>query len=187
MKVLAFFGGARKHGNTMAMLNYLLDNIEGEKEIINCYDLSVSPCIDCRYCFKHRACSIKDGMTEIYKKVDEADMIIFAAPTYFFGIPGPMKVMIDRFQMYWSSVIRGDKPANYTKVGAYLMSGGGPLFKNQFTGGGLQLSEALVVTNTKKIGQVLMDDADIVKNLDQRPEIKKEILVLANLLNNSLQ
>ncbi len=183
MKILAFFGGARKHRNTMSMLNYLLDNLEGEKEIINCYDLSVSPCIDSRYCYKHRACIIKDGMTEIYKKIDEADIIIFASPIYFFGVPGPMKVMIDRFQMYWAGIKRGDKPENYAKLGAYLMSGGGPSFKTQFTGGGLELSEALKVTNTKKVGQVLMDDADIVKDLDQRPEIKEKIDELALLLS----
>ncbi|MDD2370475.1 MAG: flavodoxin family protein [Firmicutes bacterium] len=182
MKILAFFGGARKNGNTLAMLNYLLDQLEGEKEIINCYSLNVSPCTDCRYCFKHRACSIKDEMVDIYRKVDEADIIIFAAPTYFFGIPGKMKVMIDRFQMYWSGVKRGDLPEKFTKKGAYLMSGGGPLFDTQFTGGGLELSEALVVTNTKKVGAVLMDDADIVTNLAQRPEIKEKILEIANLL-----
>ncbi len=182
MKVLAFFGGARKNGNTMAMLNYLLDQLEGEKEIINCYSLKVSPCTDCRYCFKHRACSIKDEMVEIYRKVDEADIIIFASPVYIFGVPGPMKVMLDRFQMFWSGVIRGDQPETFTKKGAFLMSGGGPLFENQFTGGGLTLSDALVICNAKKVGEVLMDDADIVKNLDQRPEIKEKLEELAILL-----
>lgn len=182
MKILAFFGGARKKGNTMAMLNYLLDQLDGEKEIINCYSLSVSPCIDCRYCLKHRACSIKDGMVDIYKKVDEADIIIFASPVYIFGVPGPMKVMLDRFQVFWASIVRGDKPEKYDKKGAFIMSGGGPLFENQFTAGSLELSEALEISNVEKVGQVLMDDADIVKNLDQRPEIKKEIDEIAILL-----
>lgn len=182
LKILAFFGGARKKGNTMAMLNYMLDNLEGEKEIINCYNLKVTPCTDCRYCYTHPECAIKDGMVDIYRKVKEADVIIFAAPIYFFGTPGPMKVMMDRFQVSWAAILRGDKPEKYTKKGAILMSGGSPLFKTQFTAGLLEISEALNVYNADKMGQVLMDDADKVESLDQRPEIKEQIVKLAALL-----
>lgn len=46
MKTLVIFGGARKKCNTMRMVNFLLDNIEGEKEIIYSYDLKVSPCMN---------------------------------------------------------------------------------------------------------------------------------------------
>lgn len=185
MKILAFFGGARKKGNTMGMLNYLFDNLEGEKEIINCYSLKVTPCTDCRYCYTHPECAIKDGMVDIYRKVKEADIIIFAAPIYFFGTPGPMKVMMDRFQVFWASVLRGDKPEKFTKKGAILMSGGSPMFKTQFTAGLLEISEALNVYNAEKIGEVLMADADEVESLDQRPETKAEIFKLADLLKKS--
>jgi hypothetical protein len=46
----------------------------------------------------------------------------------------------------------------------------------------LEISEALNVYNAEKVGEVLMADADEVVNLDQRPEIKEEILKLAALL-----
>ncbi len=182
MKILAIFGSARKNGITMAMLNMLLDNLVGEKEIINCYDLKIKPCNDCRYCYTHTECPIKDDMVDVYRKVDEADIIIFASPIYFFGVPGPMKVFMDRFQVSWASILRGDKPEKYTKKGAILMSGGSKFFKTQFTAGLLEISEALNVYNAEKVGEVLMDDGDNVKNLDQRPEIKAKILEVANLL-----
>lgn len=182
MKTLVFFGGARKKGNTMGMVNYLLKNMEGEKEIIYCYDLSVSPCIDCRYCLKHNSCSIKDGMVDIYAKVEAADNVIFASPVYLFGVPGPMKVMLDRFQLYWAQVIRGDKPETFVKKGAILMSGGGPSFENQFTGACLELSDALHVCNVIEVGRVLMDDADRMKSLDERPEIKEQLTKIAGML-----
>lgn len=182
MKTLVFFGGARKKGNTMKMVDFLLDRIEGEKEIIYCYDLKVSPCIDCRYCLKHNTCSIKDGMIEIYAKIEEADNIILAAPTYLYGAPGPMKVMLDRFQVYWAQVIRGDKPEVFVKKGVILVSGGGPRFENQFTGIGLELADSLHVCNVTEVGRVLMDDADRMKSLDERPEIKEELINIAQLL-----
>lgn len=175
MKTLVFFGGARKKGNTMAMVRYLLEKLPGDKEIIDCYDWKVSPCIDCRYCLKHPACSIKDDMTDIYAKAEEADVIIFAAPTYFYGVPSPMKNIIDRFQVYWAATVRGDKPEKFVKKGAILLSGGGPLFENQFKGSLLTLSDALHVLNVNLVGEVLLDDADRMKSLDERPEIKREI------------
>ncbi|KAF0091696.1 MAG: iron-sulfur flavoprotein [Fusobacteria bacterium] len=183
MKTLVFFGGARKKGNTMRMVNYLLENIEGEKEIVYCYDLKNSPCIDCRYCLKHKYCSIKDGMVDIYEKIEEADNIILAAPTYLYGAPGPMKVMLDRFQVYWAQVIRGDKPEVFVKKGAILVSGGGPRFENQFTGISLELADSLHVCNVTEVGRVLMDDADRMKSLDERPEIKEELVKIAQMLN----
>lgn len=183
MKTLVFFGGARKKGNTMGMVNYLLRKIEGEKEIIYCYDLSVSPCIDCRYCLKHNNCSIKDGMVDIYAKVEAADNIIFAAPVYLYGVPGPMKIMLDRFQLYWAQVIRGDKPKVFVKKGAILMSGGGPSFENQFTGACLELADSLHICNVIEVGRVLMDDADKMKSLEERPGIKEELGKIASMLN----
>ena len=182
MKILAFFGSARKKGNTMAMLNYLLDPMEGEKEIINCYSLDISPCIDCKYCYKKRACSIKDGMVDIYQKIDEADVIIYAAPIYFYGTPGPMKVMMDRFQLYWASFLRGDAPEVFVKKGAIISSGGSPFTEDQFKPLIIEVSEALKVQGAEIVGQVLMDAADGA-TLDQRPEIKDELDKLAALLS----
>lgn len=182
MKILAFFGSARKKGNTRAMLDRLLDKLEGEKEVVSCYDLKIKACTDCRYCYSHPECAIKDEMTEIYRKVNEADIIIFAAPIYFFGVPGPMKTMMDRFQVFWARELRGDKPPHLDKRGAILMSGGSPMFKTQFAAGILEISEALKVYNAEIMGKVLMADADDLESLDQRPQIQREIDQLAELL-----
>ena len=179
MKILAFFGGARKKGNTMAMLDYLLSKMEGEKEIVSCYSLDVSPCIDCKYCYRKRACSIKDGMVDIYRKIDEADIIIYAAPIYFYGNPGPMKVMMDRFQLYWASPLRGD--VLFGKKGAIISSGGSPFSEDLFTPLVIEVSEALKVQGAEIVGQELMGGADGV-TLDERPEVMEELDRLALLL-----
>lgn len=138
---------------------------------------------ECRYCLKHNTCSIKYGMIEIYKKIDEADNLILAAPTYLYGVPGPMKIMLDRFQVYWAQVVRGDKPEVIVKKGAIIVSGGAPRFENQFTGIGLELADSLHVCNVKEVGRVFMDDADRMKSLDESPEIKEELIKIAELLN----
>jgi multimeric flavodoxin WrbA len=135
MKTLVLFGSARENGNTKALLNAFVEGLDGEIEVVDAYRTSVSPCKDCRYCWHNRGCSIKDGMQDIYKKVDEADNIILASPVYFHSVPGPMKILIDRFQVYWAGHLRKDHPEKNIKKGVILMVGGAPAFEDQFTAG----------------------------------------------------
>ena len=184
MKTLVFFGSARSNGTTRAMLDVFLSKIEGEVEEINCYKLMVEPCRDCRYCLKVNKCIIKDEMVEIYQKIDATDNFIFAAPIYCYSVPGPMKTVIDRLQVYWAALVRKDKPEKFIKKGAYLLSGGGPSFENQFTGGELVLKAALHDINANFIGGVLMDDADNAK-LPTRPDIITSIVNIAEQMNKN--
>ena len=53
--------------------------------------------VDCRYCWHKKGCSIKDGMRDIYQKIEEADNIVLASPMYFHSITGGIKgPLIDR-------------------------------------------------------------------------------------------
>ena len=109
MKTLVLFGAARENGQTKALLNAFLEGLEGEVEIIDAYRMKdVAPCKDCRFCWYKKGCSIKDGMQEIYKKYEEADNIVVATPMYFHSVTGELKVLIDRFQLYWAGHVRKD-------------------------------------------------------------------------------
>lgn len=133
MKTVVFFGSARKNGNTKDLLNSFLNNLEGSVEIVDAYRSDISPCIDCRYCWKKRGCSIDDKMQNIYPLIDKADNIVFATPVYFGNTPGPLKNIIDRCQVYWASTLRGDQFEKGSKKGIMLLCGGAPSFENQFT------------------------------------------------------
>ena len=45
-------------------------------------------------------CAIKDGMQQIYANMDEADLIIFGTPNYWYGPTAKMKLLIDRMRPY---------------------------------------------------------------------------------------
>jgi NAD(P)H-dependent FMN reductase len=163
MKTLVLYGSARKKGETKSMLDHLLAELgedAGDVEVIDCYRTDVSPCIDCRYCWKKRGCSIKDGMQEIYPKVDEADKIIIAAPVYFHSLPGKMKVLIDRFQIYWASHVRGDTPEGFRKKAAALLVGGAPPFENQFLGAELVVKGLFGDLSAEHLGSICFPDTD---------------------------
>ncbi|WMJ23544.1 flavodoxin family protein [Paludicola sp. MB14-C6] len=184
MKTLVFFGSAREKGHTRAMVDLLLENLEGEKEIIDAYRTEVQPCKDCRFCWHKKGCSIKDGMQDIYQKIEEADNIILASPMYFHSITGELKSLIDRLQLYWAGHIRNDMPTHFIKKGAILMVGGAPSFENQFLGGELVFKNLLNDLSAELVGEVCLPNSD-VDSLETRQDIAKDVVELANKLNQA--
>lgn len=184
MKTVVFYGSARKNGETKAMLDLLLQEMgekAGEVEIIDTYHTDVAPCKDCRYCWKKRGCSIKDGMQEIYQKVDDADIIILAAPVYFNSIPGKMKVLVDRFQVYWASQVRKDRPEQPAGRGAALFVGGAPSFETQFDGAALVARGLFHDFALEDGGMITFPDTDKQK-VAESPETVARIRELAAAL-----
>lgn len=184
MKTLIFFGSARKDGNTKEMVNTFIDELHGDVEVIDAYRSTISPCIDCRYCWHKRGCSIKDNMQHIYSKIDEADNIVFASPMYFYNVPGPLKIIIDRLQIYWAGVLRKDHPEIGTKKGAILMCGGARPFKNQFIAGEIVLKAILKDLSAECIGIVTSSYTDKFP-VSQNEDIKNQIRNLAKKINSS--
>ena len=104
MKILALVGSPRKGGNTDILID---ETLKGSKvgshtyEKLYLYKYEISPCTDCRKCKKGDCvCEIMDGMQEIYPQLDEADLIIFGTPNYWFGPTAKMKLFIDRMRPY---------------------------------------------------------------------------------------
>lgn len=185
MKTVVFWGAARKNGHTRKMTELFCSKLKGEVEIMDCYrEKNISPCIDCRYCWKVQGCAIKDDMQQWYEKIDAADNIILAAPMYFHSIPGPMKSIMDRLQLYWAGTVRGDRPKEITKNGAILMVGGAPSFPNQFEGGKIVLEGILGDLNAKCLGTVCLPNSDI-DSLETRQDIGAEIEALAEKINSN--
>ena len=92
MKALGVAFSARKRGNCLNCLEYVLTKLkeqEFEVEVINAYNCEVKPCSHCNYeCFsrelrgKDEACPIQDDVQRIYNRMKEADIIVLAVPTY---------------------------------------------------------------------------------------------------------
>lgn len=68
MKVLVLFSSPNKNGNTFKLLERFLEGLNQKVDFIDVYRKNIRPCIDCKMCYKIEKCSIKDDMTEIYKK-----------------------------------------------------------------------------------------------------------------------
>ncbi len=126
MKTLIFNGSPRKNGETASLLKMLTDKFPGEVKIVNAYRSGISPCIDCRYCWKHNGCAIKDGMQEIYDYIQECDNVVIASPIYFAELTGMLLALGSRLQTYVSAkYMRKETPVAKPKKGAVILAGGG--------------------------------------------------------------
>lgn len=127
-------GSPRKQGYTSQMIEVFiesLNNREYEFDIYNCGDLEISFCVDCRYCEKNYKCVINDDMQEIYNKLENADIILFATPVYFYTVSAQLKRVIDRLQVYYFRNI--NKSNNFkNKKGILFAVGGAKEYNEQF-------------------------------------------------------
>ncbi len=184
MRTIILNGSARRSGFTKKMIDEFKSNATGEIDEIDCYSIkNISPCLDCRYCWKNNRCAINDGMQDIYKKIEEADVIVLATPIYFHSVTGKMKILIDRFQLYWASHIRKDRDAYKEKLSVILMCGGAPSFKNQFLGGEIVLKGLSGDLNATCKGIITLDNTDIVTEKDFN-STKEEIKKITNIIFN---
>lgn len=105
MKALIFSGCTRRNGNTETLLNEFIRGLKDSNcdvEIIDTVRNPVAPCTGCLACEKTGQCVIKDEMQEIYKKVEESDILVLASPVYFASVTAQLKALVDRFQTLFS-------------------------------------------------------------------------------------
>jgi len=99
MKILALSFSPREQGNTEILLGEALRGAEqegAETELYRVADKDIKPCDGCGSCGKTGECHIEDEMQGLYKKLLEADGIIFGTPVYFYSMTAQGKTFIDR-------------------------------------------------------------------------------------------
>lgn len=123
MKILGLCCSLRKGGNTEFLVNEVLQGAQqegAETELYSVYGKNIQPCDGCHACKKTGECHIKDDMQDLYSKMLAADGIIYGSPSYFYGMSGAAKNIIDRT----TSLDPPDRSlAN--KVGSVVAVGGG--------------------------------------------------------------
>jgi multimeric flavodoxin WrbA len=106
IKVLAFAGSPRRHGNSETLLDWVLGSMWEDKDItiekIALSEANIHPCNGCNACEKLNKCIQRDGMDAVHDKLIEADCIILAAPIFCMGIASQPKALIDRAQVFRS-------------------------------------------------------------------------------------
>jgi multimeric flavodoxin WrbA len=140
MKVLGIYGSPRQGGNSDILLDKALEGaVAAGAEIQKIYvrDLAISGCQECGGCDQTGSCVIPDEMDNVYPLLWEAEIIFLSSPIFFYGIPGPAKVLIDRSQALWSKRMLEKSPderKRYDHGRGFLIAVGATKGKNLFEG-----------------------------------------------------
>ena len=99
MKILAVNGSRRKNGNTSSLIQSILAPAAkggAEAETIFLGDYNIGACTGCEGCASSWDCVINDDFAQVIKKIDAAEGIVLASPTYWYSVTSDMKRFIDR-------------------------------------------------------------------------------------------
>ena len=107
MKILLLFGSPNLNGSS----RILADNfIQGAKEaghsvsMLDIAHANIHPCTGCLHCGYEGPCIQKDDMKQIRKQILDTDMIVFVSPLYYYGFSSQLKILIDRFCSFNTSI-----------------------------------------------------------------------------------
>ncbi|MDO4554502.1 MAG: flavodoxin family protein [Lachnospiraceae bacterium] len=103
MKAIAINGSPRRNQNTVTLLDAALKgaaSVGAETELIHLYDLQYKGCISCFSCKRKghtgNGCAMKDELTYVLKKAQEADVLILGSPIYYMNITSGMTAFLER-------------------------------------------------------------------------------------------
>ena len=123
MKALLLFGSLKKNGDTAALAGAFVRHLEGEVRTLSASS-SISPCLDCRFCWSHPGCSIPDEMQDIVPYWRECDNVVLASPIWFSSLSGPLLSLASRFQTLFAARHFRQEPAGgKRKNGVILLTG----------------------------------------------------------------
>ena len=176
VRVLGIMGSPRKQSNTDILLDKAFEGAgqagaEVEKVLVS--RLKISPCLEIYACRKDGDCAIKDDMQVLYKKLLEADHVIFASPMFFYGVTSQAKAVIDRCQALWimKHVLGVGKEDKRERKGLFISVGATRGVK-LFDGAVLTVKYFFDAIGVKYSGDLL------VRGIDNKGQIKEHPAVL---------
>ncbi|MBR5669063.1 MAG: flavodoxin family protein [Spirochaetales bacterium] len=102
MKILVLNGSPKRDkSDTMHITRAFLEGMQQacgqEVEIINAVDKHIEYCTGCFACMHNGGkCVHDDDMKAILEKILESDLLVFSYPLYCYGMPAPLKAILDR-------------------------------------------------------------------------------------------
>jgi len=102
--VLVITGSPRKNGNSGILAEAFIEGAAKAGQQVNRFNAGrkkIKGCMACNKCFsKGTACVFNDDFNEVTPLIEQADMIVFSSPLYFFSFTTQTKAVIDKFYSF---------------------------------------------------------------------------------------
>lgn len=156
MNILVLNGSPKVKSDTMVLTNAFIEGIKQTGDhnitIMNIREKQIAACRGCFGCWQmgKGECVINDDQNEILKLYPNMDVIIWSFPLYCYGMPSPLKAVLDRViplnQMKMEIVdgkTRHVPFCDFSRIHTVVISGSGfPNYEHNFEGLDLQVHNA---------------------------------------------
>jgi len=98
-KIIVVTSSPRKDGNSETLAKKFAEGAKAagnEVKFIAVRDVNLKFCTGCMFCQSHGKCVLGDGMNELYGDFENADVLAFATPVYYYAVSGQLKTFLDR-------------------------------------------------------------------------------------------
>ncbi len=150
MKIVGIMSSANFNGNTSTLVRSALKGAAGEgAQTVEIFlaQYSIGFCLGCQRCMAEGRCPLPDDFESLRKILNEADGLVFGAPTFGSAPNARMKNFLDRFGLfeyftaslggkYLAAISTASRPSAARKTAAmipHLLTGG--IFKRGFVSG----------------------------------------------------
>lgn len=107
MKIVVLLGSPNRQGSSHLLAECFRQGAQEAGHTVAIIDVAhadIHPCTGCIHCGYEGPCAQKDDMEEIRAKILDADMMVFVTPLYYYGMSAQLKMLIDRFCAFNSSL-----------------------------------------------------------------------------------
>ncbi|MEI8332209.1 MAG: flavodoxin family protein, partial [Methanomicrobiales archaeon] len=192
-KVIGLLGSPLSDGNTAKLLERALMGAEDAGctvEKIEVASLDFQACMEMMFCTDHETCIMDDDMQMIYPKFRELDGLIIATPVMTMGIPGKLKSLIDRFQVFFmakyirkKSLVPVERKAK--RKGLFIGISGMKI-PEVFVGAKLTIRAFFDIIDCQYSGELLISDMDTILDVTEQPDLLKAAYQKGYALGESL-
>jgi NAD(P)H-dependent FMN reductase len=177
-KIIGLLGSPLTEGNTALLLDRALKGAEDagctvEKIIV--VNLDFQACQEMMFCKEHDTCILDDDLQAIYPKFMEMDGLILATPVMTMGIPGKLKSLIDRFQVFFMAKYVRHKPliSKEKKINrkGLLICISGMRIPDVFIGVKLTVKAFFDIIDCQYTDELLINDMDTIMDIRSQPAL----------------
>lgn len=107
MRIVILMGSPNRKGSTNILVENFMKGAEEAGHICEGIDVchaNIHPCTGCVACGFEGPCVQKDDVEMIRQKLLASDMVVFATPLYYYGMSAQLKMVVDRFCAFNSSL-----------------------------------------------------------------------------------
>lgn len=101
MRILILNGSPHPNGNTAGMVEAFAQGAREAGHTVTVIPVArrrIAGCLGCEYCHERGGgnCIQKDDMEQIYTELRDTQMLVLAAPVYFYAMSGQLQMALNR-------------------------------------------------------------------------------------------